>query len=187
MPSSIKPNQILESVASIDGDFCEKFIGSLNAPALFAAWYKQTFNDDGSLTDEFKAMVCLATEGTEGDPTTPPTVPPPVTPPPVTPPPPEVQPLNAPSLAASRGLPGGRIRLVWTPVPNVTHYIVYRLGQPIVTHLASQTAHDDFVPQGRSFVYNVQAFNNTTGARSPMSNEAYGYSGAIVIGQPPIQ
>lgn len=185
LPSPIKPNQFRELIASLEGDFCEKFIASLQAPSLFADWFKSVFNADGTLTDEFKAMVCGGVAGTGGDPTTPP-VTPPVVVPPVTPPgpvtPPALQPVF---LTATRGLPTAVI-LRWTPSPGATHYYILRYGQVIAIVPANVTQYTDRVPQGHSFTYTVIAVNQQTGQQSAPSNEAYGYTGPFLIGTPSI-
>lgn len=183
MPSPIRPNQIREAIASIDGDFCEKFIGSLQSPALFRDWYVSVFNDDGTLTDEFKAMVCGGTVGAGGDPVTPPVTPPVVTPPgpPVEPPP--VTGLTPPALIASHG--STFIQLRWTPSPGATFFLIMRDGATVAQLPANQFALVDNVGVGRSHVYTVTAIDTLTNRPSATSNEAYGYTGPIVIGQPP--
>lgn len=59
MPSSVKPNEFGEIIATIDGDFCERYISSLGAGAIFSRWFKEFWNADGTLSDSTKSMICL--------------------------------------------------------------------------------------------------------------------------------
>lgn len=173
MAAPVQPNQILETVASIDGDFCEKFVGSLQAPALFAAWFKTVFKADGAFTDEFIAMVCAATSGTGGDPTGEPTEPPVVVPPVIPPQQPALPNLLPPSLTASRGELATVIRLNWTASPEAQSYRIYR-GAELINQVSGLT-YNDFVGTNKAYVYYVQAVKLPT-QTSPYSNPAYGYT-----------
>lgn len=60
MPTSpVTPSQLLATIPTPSGNFCEKFLRFLiDGPTLIHQWFESVYKEDGNFTDDFKEMLC---------------------------------------------------------------------------------------------------------------------------------
>jgi hypothetical protein len=162
MRTPVTPSQFKELIPSASGNFCKKFVDSLTLPNTFYTFYGWAYNEDGSFSDNFKAMICALScrqgDGNTGG-------------------------MTAPIVSASDGAFTDRVQVTWNVVSGANTYDVYRsttadsgTAAVIAADLTTQEYFDLTVTQGTYYYYWVKA-KNATGS-SAFSNADRGYSGA---------
>lgn len=57
----LKPSEVQEVVVLATDSICTGFVKTfIRFPVIFYKWYKWAYNADGSISDEYKQVICTA-------------------------------------------------------------------------------------------------------------------------------
>lgn len=165
MPLPIAPSTIKDLIPRPGGNFCEKFLKSLNLPSVVYEIYAYMFTEAGGFTDEFQADLCsLECKCGDGGVVVPGGLVPPI-------------------VSASDGQFSDRIMVTWNPPTGALQYDLYRSttnatgGQLLEENFQGTSYEDTTVTPAQYYYYSVRA-KNQFGA-SGFSNVDRGHAGAI--------
>lgn len=166
----IAPSVLRDLIPKPGGNFCEKFLKSLNLPSEIHKIIAYMWNEDGSFTDDFKADLCnLSCNCGEGGVIVPGA-------------------LRAPTVAASDGSHADRVQITWNAPAGALQYDLYRSqtnvagGTLLAADLQTTSFEDTTVTPNQFYYYSVKS-KNQFGA-SGYSNVDKGHAGTIATTLP---
>lgn len=165
MPLPVPPSTIKDLIPRPGGNFCEKFLKSLNLPAVVHEIISYIFTEAGGFTDEFQADLCsLSCKCGPGGVIVP-------------------GGLVAPVISASDGQMSDRVLVSWTAPAGALSFDLYRSGTNttggtlLAADLQGTTYEDTTVTPNQYYYYSVKAKNSF--GTSAFSNVDRGYAGSI--------